>query len=233
MSTKKKRLQGEVQPLTPEERADKAIRSVLGLNKAELAEVYRSQTLSDPAQKLYEIATKVASEYEGRGEALPVHVAAMLASARQQELPLDGLSLASSIPKLLLVDAEVDRMIGRKATFERQRYRVEIAFTVPEALLRLESENFHAVIVDWTPVSPDEMDALHAMQRWNVRIPVINVSAWTSFTRENERQFNWNLVRALARALGRRVPRSLPQRKSVSSDSERHGGKDQLFETTG
>ena len=124
-------------------------------------------------------------------------------------------------------------MIGRKATFERQRYRVEIAFTVPEALLRLESENFHAVIVDWTPVSPEEMDALHAMQRWNVQIPVINVSAWTSFTQENERQFNWNLVRALARALGRRVPRRLPQRKSVSSDSEGHGGKDQLFETTG
>jgi hypothetical protein len=60
MSTDNKRLHGDGPALTPEKRADDIMRSVLGLNRAELADVYRSQTQDDPTQKLYEIAPKAA-----------------------------------------------------------------------------------------------------------------------------------------------------------------------------
>ena len=108
MSTDNKRLHGDGPALTPEKRAADIMLSVLGLNRSELADVYRSQTQDDPTQKLYELATIAASEYEARGESIPAHVQALLTSARQQQLLLEGLSLECSIPKILLVDAEVD-----------------------------------------------------------------------------------------------------------------------------
>src|ERR1039457_1230208 len=118
MSTDNKRLHGDGPALTPEKRADDIMRSVLGLNRSELADVYRSQTQDDPTQKLYDLATMAASEYKTRGESIPAHVQALLTSARQQQLPLEGLSLACSVPKILLIDAEVDRITSRRTAFE-------------------------------------------------------------------------------------------------------------------
>ena len=233
MSTDSKRLRGEGPALTPEKRADDIMRSVLGLNRSELADVYRSQTQDDPTQKLYEIATKAASEYKARGESTPAHVQALLTSARQQQLPLEGLSLECSVPKILLVDAEVDRVISRRTVFETHQYRVDMAFTLPEALTKLATETFQAVIVEWSPISPEELEALQELQTWNLQVPIINVSVWGRLIRQDERRFNWNLVRALAKAFGKPVPRKLPERKPVKLDSNNANRDDGLFGSTG
>jgi CheY-like chemotaxis protein len=233
MSTDNKGLHGDGPALTPEKRAADIMLSVLGLNRSELADVYRSQTQDDPTQKLYELATIAASEYKARGESIPAHVQALLASARQQQLLLEGLSLECSIPKILLVDAEVDRIIGRRTIFETHQYHVDMAFTLPEALAKLATETFHAVIVEWPPVNPQDLEALHELQIWNLQVPIINVSAWDRLIRQDERQFNWNLVRALAKAFGRRMPRKLPERKPVVLDSgNANGEEDDLFGTS-
>lgn len=218
MSTDYERLHGDGPASTPEKRADDIMRSVLGLNRSELADVYRSQTQDDPTQKLYELAAAAASEYKTRGEPVPAHVQALLSSARQQQLPLEGLSLQCSIPKILLIDAEVDRVISRRAVFETHQYRVDMAFTLPEALTKLATETFHAVIVEWFPISPEDLEALQELQTWNLQVPIINVSAWAPLIRGDERRFNWNLVRALAKAFGRPMPRKLPERKPVAHD---------------
>jgi len=232
MSTNK-RPHGDASVLTPEKRADDIMRSVLGLNRSELADVYRSQTEDDPTQKLFEIATRAASEYKERGESAPAHVQALLTSARQQHLPLEGLSLECSIPKVLLVDAEVDRVISRRTVFETHQYRIDMAFTLPEALTKLATEAFQAVIVEWAPVSPEDLDALQELQTWNLQVPIINVSAWAPLFRRDERRFSWNLVRALAKAFGRPMPPKLPERKPIGLDSKNANRDDGLFGSTG
>ncbi len=233
MSTNNKRLYGDGPALTPEKRVDDVMRSVLGLNRSELADVYHSQTQDDPTKKLYEIATKAASEYKARGESIPAHVQALLTDTRQQQLLLEGLSLECSIPKILLIDAEVDRVISRRAVFETHRYRVDIAFTLPEALAKLATETFQAVIVECSPVSPEDFNSLQELQTWNLQIPVINLPAWAPLIRRDERRLNWNLMRALAKAFGRRMPRKLPERKPVVHDSNSANRDDDLFGHTG
>jgi CheY-like chemotaxis protein len=233
MSIDNKRLHGDGQPLTPEKRADDIMRSVLGLNRSELADVYRSQTQDDPTQKLYDVATRAASEYKARGESVPAHVQALLTSAQQQQLSLEGLSLECNIPKILLVDAEVDRVISRRALFETHEYRVDMAFTLPEALTKLATETFQAVIVEWSPANPEDLEALQELQTWNLQVPIINLSAWAPLMRRDERRFNWNLMRALARAFGRPIPRKLPERKPVAQDSNNANRDEDLFGNTG
>jgi CheY-like chemotaxis protein len=233
MSTDNKPLHGDGPALTPEKRADDIMRSVLGLNRAELADVYRSQTQDDPTQKLYEVATKAASEYEARGASVPAHVQALLTSARQQQLPLEGLSLECSIPRILLVDADVDRIIGRRTVFETHQYRIDMAFTLPEALTKLAAETFQAVIVEWSPASPEDLEALQELQTWNLQVPIINLSAWAPLIRRDERRFNWNLVRALAKAFGKPIPRKLPDKKPVKLTSHNANRDDDIFGSTG
>jgi hypothetical protein len=233
MSTENKRLHGDGPALTPEKRADEIMRSVLGLNRAELTDVYRSQTQDDPTQKLYDLAIKAASEYRARGESIPAHVQALLTRAQQQQLPLEGLSLECSIPKILLVDAEVDRVISRRTVFETHQYRVDMAFTLPEALTKLATETFQAVIVEWLPISPEDLEALQELQTWNLQVPIINLAAWAPLIRRDERRFNWNLVRALAKAFGKPMPRKLPERKPVAHDSNSANRDEDLFGGTG
>ncbi|MGI0135138.1 MAG: hypothetical protein ACREBW_09305, partial [Candidatus Micrarchaeaceae archaeon] len=171
MNADNKQHPGDGQALTPEKRADNVARSVLGLNRTELAGVYRSQTQDDPMQKLYDLANMAVSEYEKRGQPIPAHVQALLSSVRQQHLPLEGLSLECFIPKILLVDAEVDRIIRRRTAFEVQKYSVDVACTLSEALTKLATETFQAVIVEWSPVSPEDLDALQELQTWNLQVP--------------------------------------------------------------
>jgi CheY-like chemotaxis protein len=233
MSDDNKRLSGDGGASTPEKRADDIMRSVLGLNQAELADVYRSQTQDDPTQKLYDLAAIAATAYQGRSEPLPAHVQAMLDSARQRHLELEGLALECAVPKILLVDPEGERLINRRAVFESHRYRVEIAFTLAEALEKLGAENFQAVVVEWSPITSEELDALQKLQIWNLQIPVMNVSAWARLARQDERRFNWNLVRALAKVFGRPMPRKLPERKPVAPDSKAGNRDDDLFGIAG
>jgi CheY-like chemotaxis protein len=233
MSDHKKRLQSDGGVSAPEKRADDVMRSVLGLDRAELADVYHSQTQDDPAQRLYDLAVIAAAAFQRRGEALPTHAQAMLNSVRQRDLELAGLSFESAIPKILLVDSEAERLIGRKAVFETHHYRVEMAFTLAEALQKLSAENFQAVVVEWSPISPEELDELHGLQTWNLQIPVLNVSAWARLARRDERRFNWNLVRAMARMFGRPMPRKLPERKPVVADSKAVDRNDDLFGMAG
>jgi CheY-like chemotaxis protein len=232
MSTEKKVVQGSDEAQSLEKRADDIMRSVLGLDRSQLADVYRSQTLEDPSQKLYDLATIVEAEYRGRGEAIPSHVRALLRAGRQHQLPLEGLSLECSIPKILLVDAEGERMLIRRTVFETHRYRVEMAFSLAEALEKLETQNFQAVIIERFPGSPEDLAALQELQAWNIQIPIINVAAWSRLARHDERHFNWDLLRALARAFGRPLPRKLPERKPVTSDSQDQS-RENLFGTTG
>jgi len=72
-----------------------------------------------------------------------------------------------------------------------------------------------------------------AASGWNLQVPIINVSAWTRLIREDERRFNWNLVRALAKAFGKAIPRKLPERKPVTLDSKNANREDDLFGSTG
>ena len=113
MSDDNKRLPGDGGASTPEKRAEDIMRSVLGLNHAELADVYRSQTQDDPTQKLYDLAAIAAIAYQRRSEPLPSHVQAMLNSSRQRHLELEGLVLECAIPKILLVDAEGATVDGK------------------------------------------------------------------------------------------------------------------------
>lgn len=94
------------------------------------------------------------------------------------------------------------------------------------------TETFQAVIVEWSPNGPEDLDALQELQTWNLQVPVINVSAWDRLIRQDERRFNWNLVRALAKAFGKPMPRKLPERKPVahSNNANRDDG---LFGSTG
>jgi hypothetical protein len=233
MSEDKKRLPSDSGAPTPEKRADDIMRSVLGLNQAELADVYHSQTQDDPTQQLFDLAAIAATGYQGRSEPLPAHVQAILNSARQRQLELEGLALECAIPKILLVDSEGERLISRRAVFETHHYRVEIAFTLAEALERLGVENFQAVVVEWTPISSEELDALQEIQTWNLQVPVMNVSAWARLARQDGRSFNWNLVRALAKVFGRPMPRKLPERKPVATDSKTANRDDDLFGMAG
>jgi CheY-like chemotaxis protein len=230
MSDDKKRLQSDA---IPEKRADDIMRSVLGLNPAELADVYHSQTDDDPAQRLYDLAALAAAACQRRGEMLPMHVQAMLTGVRQRDLNLAGVSLESAIPKILLVDTDAERLIARKAVFEAHHYRIEMAFTLAEALQKLSAENFQAVVVEWSPISPEELDELQELQTWNLRIPIMNVSAWAWIASRDQRRFNWNLVRAMAKVFGRPMPRRLPERKPVSADSKTVNSDDGLFGIAG
>lgn len=229
MSDANKRLESDGGLSTPEKRVDDIMRSVLGLNQAELADVYRAQTQDDPTQKLYDLASIAGDAYQRRGEVLPPHVQAMLSDARQRDLELEGLALECAVPKILLVDAKVERLIGRKTVFEAHHYRVEMAFSLPEALRKLSEESIQAVIVEWSPISPEELDDLNELQTWNLQIPIVNVTAWARLAKREERRFNWNLVRAMARAFGRPVPRKLPERKPVAPDSRSANRSDNLF----
>lgn len=233
MNDDNKRLLSGGGGLTPEKRAEDIMRSVLGLNQVELSDVYRSQTQDDPAQRLYDLAAIAATAYQGRGEPLPAHVQAMLNSGRQRHLELEGHVLEYAIPKILLVDAEGQRLISRRTVFETHHYRVEIAFTLEEALEKLSVENYQAVVVEWSPISSEELDALQELQTWNLQIPVMNVAAWTRLARQDDRRFNWNLVRALAKVFGRSMPRKLPERKPVAADSKSANQDDDLFGMAG
>ena len=86
--------------------------------------------------------------------------------------------------------------------------------------------------MEWSPNGPEDLDALQELQTWNLQVPVINVSAWDRLIRQDERRFNWNLVRALAKAFGKPMPRKLPERKPVahSNNANRDDG---LFGSTG
>jgi hypothetical protein len=132
-----------------------------------------------------------------------------------------------------LIDAEVDRIISRRTIFESHQYRVDMALTLPEALTKLATETFQAVIVECSPVSSEDLDALQELQTWNLQVPIINLSAWAPLIRRDERRFNWNLVRALAKAFGRPMPRKLPERKPVAHDSNSANRADDLFGGTG
>jgi hypothetical protein len=177
MGDDNKRLPADGKGSTPEKRADDIMRSALGLDQAELTDVYPSQTQDDPTQKLYDLASIAATAYQRRGEPLSTHVPVMLNSVRQRDLELEGLALECAIPKVLLIDAEGERLIGRKAVFETHHYRVEMAFTLAEAPEKLSAENFQAVVVEWSPISSEELDALQELQTWNLQIPIMNVSA--------------------------------------------------------
>jgi DNA-directed RNA polymerase specialized sigma24 family protein len=127
MSNDSRRLQGDGEALTSEKRAEDIMRSVLGLNHAELADVFRSQTSDDPTERLYDLATMAAAEYQARGEVIPAHVGAMLTGARQQQLAFEGLSMECSIPKILLVDAEGERMVsGNPSNRNRTAVRAKL-----------------------------------------------------------------------------------------------------------
>src|ERR1700722_9858477 len=100
-----------------------------------------------------------------------------------------------------------------RTVFETHQYRIDMAFTLPEALTKLATETFQAVIVEWSPVSPEDLEALQELQTWNLQIPIINVSAWAPLIRGDQRRFNWNLVRALAKAFGKPMTRKLSRSK--------------------
>jgi CheY-like chemotaxis protein len=233
MNDDKGRLSSDGGGSLPEKWADDILSAILGLNRAEIADVYRSHSQDDPTQKLYELARIAAAAYHARGEALPAHVQSMLDSARQRCLELEGLSVECTIPKILLVDADMQRMSSRRAIFEAHHYRIEIAFDLAEALEKLDAENFQAVIVEWSPEGPEELDALRELQTWNLQIPIVNVSAWALLASQDRRRFNWNLVRALAKMFGRPVPRKLPERKPVAADSKSANKDDNLFGLVG
>ena len=177
MSDDNNRLQSDGGVSTPEKRVDDIMRSVLGLNQTELADVYRAQTQDDPTQKLYDLASIAGAAYQRRGEVLPPHVQAVLNNARQRDLELEGLALECAVPKILLVDAKAERLIGRKTVFEAHHYRVEMAFSLAEALQKLSEQSIQAVIVEWSPISSEELDDLHELQTWNLQIPIMNVTA--------------------------------------------------------
>jgi hypothetical protein len=108
-----------------------------------------------------------------------------------------------------------------------------MAFTLAEAIAKLATETFQAVIVDWSRVAPEDVGALHDIQIWNLQVPIINVSAWSRTIAHDEHRFNWSLVRAIARALGRPMPRNLPKRKPMKQDSTKSDREDDLFGITG
>ena len=198
--------------------ADQLLASVLALDKAELqAEYAKAHPGRSARQRIREIVDQAAALCAAQGKAQPLPLRHALASLSQLELPLllDPTADAARVC-ILLIDQDADRLMVREELFLKRRINVETAMTLQDGLSRLKTGGVRLVIVDYDP-NPDEVDDLMSVLACNLRVPVINVSAWTSFFNADEKQHNRDLLRAVARLLYEPVPRRSPVRRPAAS----------------
>jgi hypothetical protein len=75
----------------------------------------------------------------------------------------------------------------------------------------LESQRFQLVIVDYHPVTEEDRRYQFELQKFNLKVPVINVQAWAGLINGDNRRSNRDLLRAAAQVLRRPIPRRLHQ----------------------
>ena len=115
-----------------------------------------------------------------------------------------GLTVAKPAACVLLIDQDVTRLVERRKLFSERRIETKVATSAADGVANLEAEEFQLVIVDYYPAEDDKGHLLE-LQRFNVKVPVINVQAWTGLMNRDNGRLNRELLRAAARMLGKPV----------------------------
>jgi CheY-like chemotaxis protein len=82
-------------------------------------------------------------------------------------------------PLILLVDDNQDGILARQSVLEEVGYRVATASSGPEALKRVESENFDLVVTDFKMEPMDGLTLISELRVRNFTNPIILLSGFT------------------------------------------------------
>src|ERR1700693_2339415 len=184
-----------------EERADQLLDAALRLSEVEVDHIYRAaRPNQDPTEHVFALAESSAALYTAESRTRPVHLQAALAGTAQLKLPLDTKPSPPPVePRVLLIDHDADRLIARRNLFVHRKIETEITTSVWDGLDRLETGTFRLVIMDYLATTEEDKSILGRIQTFNLRIPVINVCAWTSVLRADNRLLNRDLLRVASR----------------------------------
>lgn len=145
------------------------------------------------------------------------------------------LSVTGLLPlhRILLVDDDADRLAERVREFRRHQFRlgfvVEASTSAADALTRLHSERFEAVLIELGPPMPETSWILEKLKEWSTPLaPILLNSEGMEFL--ELRRLNRNAIRALARGLGKQVPP--PYRKGPARAVLPKGSQDDLFDAS-
>jgi len=128
-----------------------------------------------------------------------------LAETSQRTLPLSS-KPCPVLPRILLIDHDADRLLARRKLFVDRKIDTEITTGAVDGLARLKMGTFRLVILDYLGTTIEDHLALMAIQQFNLLIPVINVAAWASVLRRDNRLLNRDLLRVASRLCRLVVP---------------------------
>ncbi|MGC1449065.1 MAG: hypothetical protein WA830_03420 [Candidatus Sulfotelmatobacter sp.] len=198
-----------------EERAEELLSAVLELTQDEVDAIYREVRPNEDSRQWAFASAQHAAELCDKEQRLrPPVLHAALAQLCQMDL---GLTVAKPAACVLLIDQDVTRLVERRKLFSERRIETKVATSAADGVANLEAEEFQLVIVDYYPVTEDDKGHLLELQRFNVKVPVINVQAWTGLMNRDNGRLNRELLRAAARMLGKPVPRRLPAKRPPGS----------------
>ena len=83
----------------------------------------------------------------------------------------------SSKINILVVDDEIEMRIALQKSLEKCGYRVELAHNVETALNKLASNSYNLVLTDMTMPKQSGMEILNYIQKENLNLPIIMVTA--------------------------------------------------------
>ena|SRR5579862_2086001 len=204
-----------------EERANQLLEEILDLNDAEIDVIYSAaHSCLKSRQRVLELAERAAAVCEAERRSRPPQLEAALTMLAQLDLPLDA--GRSPVPlRGLLIDQDADRLMVRRKLFLERHVDIAITTSVFDGLEKLESEAFDLVVVDYCPSTEKERVVLLSLQRFNLRVPMINIGVWAGVLRPENRQLNRDLLRVATRLFGKPVPKRLPKKRPPKTAKER------------
>jgi len=195
-----------------QERADELLQVALDLSEAEVDRIYVAAHLAQNLnEKLFGLASRAAAVCHAEHRPRPALQAALAVFA-QMELPLEN-KQSPILPRILLIDSDAERLLERRRVFSERQIETDITTSASDGVARLQLETFRLVIVDFSAKTEMERTDLLALQRFNVKVPIVNVSAWATFTDADNRLINRELLRAVTRLFGKTVPKRLPKKR--------------------
>jgi hypothetical protein len=196
-----------------EQCADRLLETVLALEQAELDAIYNSARPGQSARKIMmELADRAAALCENEQRPKPPQLKTALEGLAQLELPFE-IKATPTKPHLLLIDRDADRLLSRRELFLEMNIDIAVTASLLDGLGRLELGGFQLVIIDYVAVGEKERHAMARIQEFNVQAPVINIQAWATFLRAEDRRINRDLLRAVAKLFKLKPPKRLPPKR--------------------
>jgi len=126
--------------------------------------------------------------------------------------------------RILLVDYDPVRLAARLDEFRLHQFTlgflIETATSAEDALARLQSEQFEAVLIELQSPTEESRRIIETLRNWSTPLaPILLNSAGMEVL--ELRKLNRNVIRALARSLGKHVPHPYAKKEPGREGSKR------------